>query len=293
MKALQQSSLVCSRLNRGSVAGHGEVFLDLFRPGETNPRYTVNVLDQPYAKETGRRFAAFIVPQGRQVFCTFFINCFFLWRQNNEFHFNHINLCIKQLKFLHALYRNVSHLNPEENVWLPYYSCRETEWLFATPEGRSTLLKSAGFDRLAVVSLHRDQTYKGLDAVQEELTDSILHLAPPGLLQNAQVIIKTIRWVKNLTAQISDYDMERKFHCTSLQEEWLTCPESFWISGVRSPQSRFKKNSVTFYKLRNIGLDGWSLSFRLSAHNTPLLSLCQLIVMEPQFLKCQIYSKMA
>ncbi|XP_021914194.1 methyltransferase-like protein 13 isoform X2 [Zootermopsis nevadensis] len=128
VKALQQSSLVCSRLNRGSVAGHGEVFLDLFRPGETNPRYTVNVLDQPYAKETGRRFAAFIVPQGR-----------------------------------------------------------ETEWLFATPEGRSTLLKSAGFDRLAVVSLHRDQTYKGLDAVQEELTDSILHLAPPGLLQNAQI----------------------------------------------------------------------------------------------------------
>jgi hypothetical protein len=67
VKSLQQSSLVCSKLNRGSVAGYGEVFLDLFVPGETTPRYTVNILDQPYAKETGRRFAAFIVPQGRQV----------------------------------------------------------------------------------------------------------------------------------------------------------------------------------------------------------------------------------
>jgi hypothetical protein len=68
-----------------------------------------------------------------------------------------------------------------------FNSCRETEWLFATPEGRSTLLKSAGFDRLAIVALHRDQTYKGLESVQEELNDSILHLAPPGLGQNTRV----------------------------------------------------------------------------------------------------------
>ncbi|XP_069674155.1 eEF1A lysine and N-terminal methyltransferase homolog isoform X1 [Periplaneta americana] len=128
VKSLQQSSMVCARLNRGSVAGNGEVYLDLFRPDETTPRYTVHVLDQPYARETGRRFAAFIVPQGR-----------------------------------------------------------ETEWLFSTPEGRATLLKSAGFDRLAVVALHRDQKYDGLDAVQEELADSILHLAPPGLGQNTQI----------------------------------------------------------------------------------------------------------
>ena len=57
--------MVCSRLNRGSVAGQGEVFLDLYRPGEESPRYTIHVLDQPYAKEGDRRFAAFIVPQGR------------------------------------------------------------------------------------------------------------------------------------------------------------------------------------------------------------------------------------
>jgi hypothetical protein len=73
VKSLQQSSLVCSKLNRGSVAGCGEVFLDLFVPGEATPRYTVHVLDQPCAKETGRRFAAFIVPQGRQVVLLFIL----------------------------------------------------------------------------------------------------------------------------------------------------------------------------------------------------------------------------
>ena len=55
------------------MAGYGQVFLDLFVPGEATPRYTVHVLDQPYAKETGRQFAAFIVPQGRQVFLFFIV----------------------------------------------------------------------------------------------------------------------------------------------------------------------------------------------------------------------------
>jgi len=73
VKSLQQSSLVCSKLNRGSVAGCGEVCLDLFVPGEATPRYTVHVLDQSYAKETGRRFASFIVPQGRQVLLLFIL----------------------------------------------------------------------------------------------------------------------------------------------------------------------------------------------------------------------------
>lgn len=73
VKSLQQSSLVCSKLNHGNVAGYGEVCLDLFVPGEATPRYTVHVLDQPCAKETGRRFAAFIVPQGRQVLLLFIL----------------------------------------------------------------------------------------------------------------------------------------------------------------------------------------------------------------------------
>nr|CAD7409038.1 unnamed protein product [Timema cristinae] len=112
----------------GTVAGHGEVNLDLYRPTEESPRYTVHVLDQANTRLTGRKYAAFIVPQGR-----------------------------------------------------------EMEWLFSTPEGRVTLQKSTGFDRLAVVSLHRNQEYKDLEAVQEELNDSILHLAPPGLGKNPTI----------------------------------------------------------------------------------------------------------
>lgn len=38
--------------------------MDLCQPGESTPRYTVHVLDQPPARGQGK-FAAFIVPQGR------------------------------------------------------------------------------------------------------------------------------------------------------------------------------------------------------------------------------------
>ncbi|KAK7861620.1 hypothetical protein R5R35_010125 [Gryllus longicercus] len=128
VKSLQESIMIVGRLRQGTVAGHGEISLDLHRPEEDTPRYTIHVLDQPFAKESSRRFAAFIVPQGR-----------------------------------------------------------ETEWVFATPEGRNTLLKSAGFDRLAIVSLHRDHKYPDLFAVEDELGDSILQLAPRGIAKNTEI----------------------------------------------------------------------------------------------------------
>lgn len=128
VKSLQESVMIVGRLKQGTVAGHGEISLDLHRPEEATPRYTIHVLDQPFAKESSRRFAAFIVPQGR-----------------------------------------------------------ETEWVFATPEGRITLLKSAGFDRLAIVSLHRDHEYPDLYAVEDELADSILQLAPCGVAKHTQI----------------------------------------------------------------------------------------------------------
>ncbi|TDG40126.1 hypothetical protein AWZ03_013447 [Drosophila navojoa] len=58
---------------------------------------------------------------------------------------------------------------------------RETEWLFATTEGRRKLLESAKFQRLAVVTLHRDQIYSTLEEVKSELGYSIMNLAPAGL----------------------------------------------------------------------------------------------------------------
>lgn len=62
----------------------------------------------------------------------------------------------------------------------------EAEWLFSTPEGRKKLLLSANHDRLAIVSMHRDQVYTTWDDVKEEISDSIKNLAPNGL-KNQQI----------------------------------------------------------------------------------------------------------
>ena len=66
-------------------------------------------------------------------------------------------------------------------------SHRESEWLFSSPEGRRELAKSADFERLVVVSLHRDHTYAdGMDGVKKELSAKVMELAPPGV-KSAQV----------------------------------------------------------------------------------------------------------
>ncbi|XP_077272908.1 eEF1A lysine and N-terminal methyltransferase homolog [Temnothorax americanus] len=62
--SVQQSALVCNSLYKRSVADVGEVSLDLHRPGDKHPRYTVYVLDQPRTRT--RTYAAFIVPQGKE-----------------------------------------------------------------------------------------------------------------------------------------------------------------------------------------------------------------------------------
>ncbi|XP_046421551.1 eEF1A lysine and N-terminal methyltransferase homolog [Neodiprion fabricii] len=72
IKSAQQMAVICSGLHKGNVVDVGEVSLDLYRPGEKHSRYTMYVLDQPYAREN-EIYAAFIVPQGREtmwLFCT-------------------------------------------------------------------------------------------------------------------------------------------------------------------------------------------------------------------------------
>ncbi|XP_067845854.1 eEF1A lysine and N-terminal methyltransferase [Heptranchias perlo] len=64
---------------------------------------------------------------------------------------------------------------------------RETEWIFGTDEGRKQLGKSAGFKRLLVVALHRDQLYESMEAIQSELSGKVMELAPHGLPPNQQV----------------------------------------------------------------------------------------------------------
>ncbi|ETN61319.1 CGI-01 protein [Anopheles darlingi] len=62
----QKAAMVCNGLARGSIAGMAEVSIDLFHPNEKNvPRYTIHVLDQAPKRGSGK-YAAFIVPQGRE-----------------------------------------------------------------------------------------------------------------------------------------------------------------------------------------------------------------------------------
>lgn len=62
--SVQRAALVCNGLARSNIAGHNEITMELCKPGETNPRYTIHILDQPPARGFGK-YAAFIVPQGR------------------------------------------------------------------------------------------------------------------------------------------------------------------------------------------------------------------------------------
>ncbi|XP_061388923.1 eEF1A lysine and N-terminal methyltransferase homolog isoform X2 [Musca vetustissima] len=58
---------------------------------------------------------------------------------------------------------------------------REVEWLFATSKGRRKLLEQSKFQRMAVVTLHREQSYLSMDEVKAELSDSVKSFAPVGL----------------------------------------------------------------------------------------------------------------
>lgn len=62
VKSIQRAALVCSQVARGSLAG-SKVTLELCRPGEETSRYSLHVVDHPGGVK--KKFAAFIVPQGR------------------------------------------------------------------------------------------------------------------------------------------------------------------------------------------------------------------------------------
>ncbi|XP_060602078.1 eEF1A lysine and N-terminal methyltransferase-like [Ruditapes philippinarum] len=64
---------------------------------------------------------------------------------------------------------------------------RETEWMFATNAGRIQLSESAGFERLVVVTLHRNHTYTDIDAIQAELSTKVMELAPPTFKHGTKV----------------------------------------------------------------------------------------------------------
>ncbi|EZA50700.1 Methyltransferase-like protein [Ooceraea biroi] len=67
----QQLALVYHRLHTSNIAHIGEITLDLHRPGDNHPRDTVYVIDQPISHCASKQFAAFIVPQGKEMDWTF------------------------------------------------------------------------------------------------------------------------------------------------------------------------------------------------------------------------------
>lgn len=64
---------------------------------------------------------------------------------------------------------------------------RESDWLYGSAEGRVQLASSANFRRLVIVSMHRDQEYQDMQAIQAELSPMVMELAPPGMPANQQV----------------------------------------------------------------------------------------------------------
>ncbi|XP_064649297.1 eEF1A lysine and N-terminal methyltransferase-like [Lineus longissimus] len=123
VESMQHYALARQQLNKRSLdANDGQINIELFSPASSSPRYTMNVVDRDVRVSKNRKFAIFIVPQGREV-----------------------------------------------------------EWLFSTDQGRVQLAQSAGFKRLIVVALHRDQKYDSLDAIQAELSSKVMELAPPNL----------------------------------------------------------------------------------------------------------------
>lgn len=64
---------------------------------------------------------------------------------------------------------------------------RETEWHFATKQGRRHLLDLAQHSRLAIVTMHRNQEYRSLDDVKLELNETVKSFAPKGLKDAAKI----------------------------------------------------------------------------------------------------------
>uniref|UniRef100_A0A915Q740 Methyltransferase type 11 domain-containing protein n=1 Tax=Setaria digitata TaxID=48799 RepID=A0A915Q740_9BILA len=67
---------------------------------------------------------------------------------------------------------------------------RDHDWFFATEKGRSSLRKQCSKDRLAVVTLYRDQKYENMDQVKDELGPYVIQLTPATLLQTRKSLVE-------------------------------------------------------------------------------------------------------
>ncbi|MCP9265457.1 hypothetical protein DINM_020764 [Dirofilaria immitis] len=88
-------------------------------------------------------------------------------------------------------YRIAVHDDPEITVLSSFAVFivpvgRDHDWFFATEKGRSSLRKQCSKDRLAVVTLYRDQKYENMEQVKDELGPYVIQLTPASLRQTVE-----------------------------------------------------------------------------------------------------------
>lgn len=96
----------------------------------------------------------------------------------------------------------------------------EAEWMFSSDEGRKQLHKNAGYERLLVVTLHREHQYDSLDSIKAELSDRVLELAPPNVAKQVLFSARCF-WVKTVEKfELLRYfvGVQLKIAITSLQQ---------------------------------------------------------------------------
>ncbi|KAI5704235.1 hypothetical protein M8J75_003242 [Diaphorina citri] len=64
---------------------------------------------------------------------------------------------------------------------------RETEWTFTSDEGRQVLLSNCKVDRLTIITLNRSHEFPDLKSVQDELSGTVLELAPSSIRESRKV----------------------------------------------------------------------------------------------------------
>ena len=70
---------------------------------------------------------------------------------------------------------------------LNFLKGQESEAMFSTNEGMRELANMVGFDRLAIVYLHRGQIYADLEEIKSELSQKIMELCQKGIDSSQQV----------------------------------------------------------------------------------------------------------
>lgn len=64
---------------------------------------------------------------------------------------------------------------------------RETEWLFSSKEGRRKLLESSQHARLALIIMHRNQTYTSIEEIKSEINETVKSFAPKDIKDMSKI----------------------------------------------------------------------------------------------------------